>query len=98
MITMQEVYLIIGTVCLSLLFVQAEPLILLKRFFGFKEEHYDDFSKLKKFIHSLLYCVVCSGFWIGLIVGVRYIGFTYSGLAFAAIVAIVAGITENKIQ
>lgn len=53
---------------LSLLWTNAEPLIYLKRFFGFKEETYDDYqSKIKQFIHRLIYCTYCSSFWITLI-------------------------------
>jgi hypothetical protein len=59
--------LIIKIAALSFLFVTAEPLILLKRFCGFKDEDYMKFNKTKAFIHRLINCCLCSGFWIGLI-------------------------------
>lgn len=51
---------------LTYLFVFAEPSIIIKRWFGFKDEQYDDFPKFIQFIHRLIYCPLCSGFWIGL--------------------------------
>ena len=60
--------LIIKIAALSFLFVTAEPMILFKRFIGFKEEQYMQFSKTKAFIHRLINCCLCSGFWIGLII------------------------------
>lgn len=50
---------------LSFLFTESEPMILLKRRLGFKEEDYDSFSKYKKYLHKLLYCTWCSSLWIG---------------------------------
>jgi len=59
--------IIIELACLSFLFVNAEPLILFKRFCGYREEQMHTYSKTKQFIHKLIYCCLCSGFWIGLI-------------------------------
>jgi len=59
--------LIIKIACLSFLFVASEPLILIKRFLGFKEEDYMDYGKIKSFIYRMITCAMCSGFWIGLI-------------------------------
>ena len=59
--------LILYTACLSFLFVTAEPLILFKRFCGFRDEDYMQFGKVKAFIYRLINCCLCSGFWIGLI-------------------------------
>jgi len=58
---------ILGLICLAVLFNTAEPILLLKRRIGFKEEDYDNYSKFKKFVHRGIYCCMCSGFWIGLI-------------------------------
>jgi len=58
---------LLGLICLSVLFNTAEPILLLKRRIGFKEEDYDTYSNNKKFFHRGLYCTMCSGFWIGLI-------------------------------
>lgn len=55
---------IIFIVALTNLFIYAEPLIYLKRFFGFKEEMYDNYSKLKQTIYRLITCTYCSSFWV----------------------------------
>lgn len=60
---------IIGLICLTHLFVVAEPSILIKRRLGFREEEYDKMSPTKRFIHKLITCHLCSGFWIGLFTG-----------------------------
>lgn len=60
---------IIAISCIGYLFINAEPSILLKRILGFKEEKYDDYSKIKQFIHRLITCEICSTFWIGIIFG-----------------------------
>lgn len=62
-----EIILIFGIVGLSFLFVRAEPLILIKRLFGFKEENYDKFHGIKRFFHRLLYCEYCVSFYLALI-------------------------------
>jgi hypothetical protein len=59
--------LIIKIAALSFLFVTAEPLILFKRFLGFREEDYMKYGKVKAFISRLINCCLCSGFWLGLI-------------------------------
>lgn len=61
-----EIFNIIGLACLSYLFIAAEPMILLKRLIGFKEENYMSFSKTKQFFHRMITCGMCSGFWIAL--------------------------------
>ena len=58
---------LIGFICIAVLFNTAEPILLLKRRIGFKEEDYDTYSNNKKLIHRGLYCCMCTGFWIGLI-------------------------------
>jgi hypothetical protein len=58
---------LIGFISIAVLFNTAEPILLLKRRIGFKEELYDTYSNNKKFFHRGLYCCMCSGFWIGLI-------------------------------
>jgi len=54
--------------CAGVLLQCAEPIILIKRWFGFKEEEYDRYSKEKRFFHRMLYCAMCLTFWVGLIV------------------------------
>ena len=58
---------IITIISISYLFIHAEPLILLKRYLGFKEEKYDEYSKIKQFFYKLITCWMCSAFWIGVI-------------------------------
>jgi hypothetical protein len=58
---------ILGLTCLTILFVASEPLIILKRYIGFKEEEYDNWDNKKRFIFRLITCALCSGFWIGII-------------------------------
>jgi len=53
---------------LIVFWIDAEPMIYFKRALGFKEENYDDYNKIKKAIHRLIYCGFCSGFWIILII------------------------------
>ena len=81
---------LIGLSCIAVLFVVAEPLILLKRRLGLKEEDYELWGEKKRFIFRLLDCVLCSGFWIGLI-------FTLNILQ-AATVAVVAEIIFKQLN
>jgi hypothetical protein len=61
------IYDIILWACIAVLMQCAEPILLIKRALGFKEEKYEEYSKEKRFIHRLLYCPMCLGFWITLI-------------------------------
>jgi len=63
---MATIYEFLSIMALTYLFVFAEPSILIKRWIGFKDELYDSFPKSIQFIHRLIYCPLCSGFWIGL--------------------------------
>ena len=76
-------YSVIWVSCLTLLFVNAEPMILIKRWMGFKEEEMGK-NPLRDFFTKLLYCEQCSGFWIGWI-------FTQN-FQLAVIISIVSGI------
>jgi len=51
---------------MSVLFINAEPMILIKRWMGFKEEEIGK-NPLRDFFTKLLYCAMCSSFWIALI-------------------------------
>ena len=53
--------------CLSVLFVCAEPLILLKRYLGFKQEEVS-YNRLKSLFTKLLYCAMCSSWYISLVI------------------------------
>lgn len=58
--------LIVVLACVSHLFVVAEPMIYIKRYMGFKEEEIGN-NKVRDFFTKMLYCNLCSGFWIGLL-------------------------------
>lgn len=64
---MDAILQIIGFSCISYLFVVATPMVLLKRWIGFRDEDMMEYGKVKRFFHELLYCSMCSGFWIGLV-------------------------------
>jgi hypothetical protein len=84
-------------IAISYLFIHAEPSILLKRFLGFKEEKYDEYSKNKKFIHRLIHCWMCSTFWIGIIYTLL-IGCCFEGVFTISVIAsFIAGIIDNKL-
>lgn len=86
---MKEIIEIAGWACAGTLFVLAEPLILIKRAIGFKEERYDDWGNGKRFFHRLLTCALCSGFWIGLI--------ATGDLASASAIAVLAEIIWRRL-
>jgi hypothetical protein len=58
------IFNIIAIACIGVLLQIAEPIIYIKRWLDFKEEEYDSYSKFKKFVHRLLYCVTCLSFWV----------------------------------
>jgi hypothetical protein len=74
---------------LSLLWINAEPMIYLKRFLGFKEEEYDTYKPFKRFIHRGIHCLFCSSFWLTLIVSQSFY--------MAVIVSGIAWFIDNKI-
>ena len=80
---------IIGLSCINVLLQVAEPIILIKRWFGFKEELYDTYSNSKRFIHRLLYCALCLGFWVSLIIS--------GDILTAATCSIIGEIIKNKL-
>lgn len=53
--------------CIGVLLQEAEPIQMLKRYIGFKEESYDTQSKEKRWIHRLLHCAMCLTFWVVLV-------------------------------
>lgn len=81
---------IIAIACLTVLFVVAEPMIILKRHLGFKEEDYDKWSKCKRFVFRLITCCLCSGFWIG--------GLLTLNIYYAAMISILAEYIYKKIK
>jgi hypothetical protein len=89
LIIMEVMIKIIALGAIGYLFVKAEPLIILKRLIGFKEENYDEYGMVKQFLFRMITCSMCSGFWISLII---------SGNVFiAAIASIVAKIIDDKL-
>ena len=84
------VFNIIAIAAITYLFIESEPLILIKRFLGFKEENYNEYGKVKAFIYRLITCALCSGFYIGLI-------WTHS-LQQSALISIVAEIITRLMK
>jgi len=82
---MELILSILGLASVSVLFVEAEPLIILKHKLFNKIENYQD-----KWFWRLINCVLCSGFWIGL-------AFTGDILT-AAIVSVLAEVLYQKIN
>ena len=81
---------IIGLIAFCSILHLSEPIILLKRFLGFKEENYELMSSAKRFIHRGLYCCLCSSFWFSMI------WFGFNPLP-ASIVACGSALLSNKI-
>lgn len=54
--------------CLGWLLQVAEPVLHIKRYFGFKAEEYDkkEYAS-KRWLHRLIYCTTCLTFWVVLI-------------------------------
>ena len=52
---------------LTLLFVESEPMIILKRKLGFKEEEIEVYGSLKRSFTKLIYCTYCSSVYIAFI-------------------------------
>jgi len=61
------IYTILLWTSIGVLLQDAEPIIMIKRYIGFKEEDYDTYTKEKRYIHRLIYCATCLTFWITLI-------------------------------
>jgi hypothetical protein len=81
---------IIGLSCIGVLFVVSEPMIILKRYIGFKEEEYDNWSNKKRMLFKLITCAMCSSFWIGSIITLS--------LLKGAIIGILAELIYKKIR
>ena len=80
---------ILQAACLTVLWVTSEPTAALRAAFGFTNLKYADMSKAKAFLHRLLNCAMCSGFWIGL-------AFTRD-IGLAAVTALAAELITRKI-
>ena len=50
--------------CIGVLLQEAEPVKMIKRYFGFKDENYDTMSKRMRYFHRLLSCSMCLTFWV----------------------------------
>ena len=66
--TLIDILFVVG---LALLITRSKPIILLKRYIGLKEERYDDWNDIKKFLYELSTCMWCLSLWIGLIYGFK---------------------------
>ena len=82
--------LIVVLACVTHLFVVAEPMILIKRKLGFKEEDIKGINKTKDFFVKMIYCNLCSGFWIGLL-------FTFNPLE-AVIISVMAELIHKILR
>lgn len=80
---------IVAWACFGYLLVVAEPVIMIKRWFGFKEEEYDEMSYNMRFFHRLLYCSKCLTFWVTIL-------FTFDPVI-AVISSVLAGLIEKII-
>lgn len=80
---------IIGWASLGYLLVVAEPAIMLKRYFGFREEDYEEMKPSVRFFHRLLYCSKCFTFWLVLICTLN--------VFMAAICSVLAGYIEKML-
>lgn len=84
-----DIISIIGIACMSVLFVVAEPMILIKRQLGFKEEEIGK-NPLRDFFTKLMYCGLCSGFWIAWAITLDF--------KTACIISVLAEIIHRKIS
>lgn len=80
-----DIFNIIGLSAVSVLFVAAEPLIILKHKVFTKIKNYQD-----KWFWRLINCALCSGFWIGL--------FSTNDILEAATIAVLAEVVYQKIN
>lgn len=64
---MNEILIILSLASLTNLLVEAEPIVMFRRWIGFKDENYIDYSKTKQFIMRLITCALCTGTYISLL-------------------------------
>ena len=90
--------LVILSVSMGFLFIHAEPLILLKRVLGFKEEQYDNYGVSKRFIYRLLTCVMCVSFWIGVILSLIFNLSLFDLLLTSSVSSVLGAYIEKKLN
>ena len=90
--------LIILSVSMGFLFVHAEPLILLKRVLGFKEEQYDNYGVNKRFFYRLFTCVMCVSFWIGLVLSIIFDLSLFELLLTSSVSSVLGAYVEKKLN
>ncbi len=83
------IYQVIWISCMTVLFINAEPMILIKRWMGFKEEEMGK-NPLRDFFTKMLYCSKCSGFWLGLIFTLNF--------PQAVIISIVSELIDRRLK
>lgn len=96
----ETIMTILTIASVGVLFVVAEPMIIVKRLLGFKEENIGikkDYKliglmylELRDFLTKLLYCALCSTWWISIII-------THDVLL-SSLIAIVAELIHRKIN
>jgi hypothetical protein len=96
---MIEIINILTIISLGWLFINAEPIIIIKRLLGFKEEEYETYeSFIKIFLHRLIYCQVCITFWIGIIYSTIILSTPIEIIQYASISSFITYIlTKNNI-
>ena len=85
-------------VMITTMWINAKPMILLKRLFGFKEE--EEYGQLKSFIRELIYCALCSGFWIGFLVHIldKKTEWTLEYLSYVILTGILSELLVRKLN
>lgn len=64
---METILILIGLICVTVLFINATPISMLRDKLGLYEIDYEKNSKFKNRITELLSCAMCLGLWVGLI-------------------------------
>ena len=93
---MTNILILLGLMCLTVLSVNATPILLLRHKLGLLDMT-DSNSKFKNRIIELLSCPMCIGFWIGLIFCLIYYPIVTS-ILFAAIVAIGSELIDKLLR
>ena len=93
---MELILKLIYSIAITILFINAEPMILLKNKLGFKEDGIYD--PLKNFINGLIWCALCSGFWIGILITCMSLNMFIHVIGLASIASILSEIVNRKLN
>lgn len=64
---MELIIILVGLMCVTVLFINATPINMIRDKIGWYEIDHEKNSKFKNRIIELLSCAMCLGFWIGII-------------------------------